>query len=91
MFSIRVHLLIPLAMVAFLRSQRLAEVLTFFLELCQLSRSNIFPLHRGAVDLLFLRAFRIGFIIADDCSSSISAITSHPSSANTFRHLSPPE
>jgi hypothetical protein len=34
MFSTRVHPLIPLTMVTFLWSQRLAEVMTFFLELC---------------------------------------------------------
>jgi hypothetical protein len=61
MFSIRVHPLIPLAMITFLRSQRLAEVLTFFLELCQLSRSNIFLPHKGVVDLLLLRAFQDKF------------------------------
>jgi hypothetical protein len=60
-FSIRVHPLILLAMVAFLRSQWLAEVLTLFLELCQLSRSKIFPLHKGAVNLLLLRAFQDSF------------------------------
>jgi hypothetical protein len=30
----------------------------FFLELCQLSRSNSFPLHKGAVDLWLPRAFQ---------------------------------
>jgi hypothetical protein len=54
LFSIRVHPFISLAMVAFLRSQWLAEVLTFFLELCQLFRWNIVPLQKGAVDLLLL-------------------------------------
>jgi hypothetical protein len=58
MFSIRVHPLIPLAMIAFLRSQWLAEILMFFLQVCQLSRSNIFPLHKGVVDLLLLLALQ---------------------------------
>jgi hypothetical protein len=61
MSSIRFYPLILLAKVAFLRSHRLAEVLTFFLELYQLSRSNIFPLHKSAVDMLLLRAFQDRF------------------------------
>jgi hypothetical protein len=58
MFLIKVPEFIPLVMVAFSRSKRLAEVLRFFMELCKYSRSNVFSLHKGEVDLLLLRAFQ---------------------------------
>jgi hypothetical protein len=91
MFSISVHPLIPFAMVALLRSQRIAEVLTFFLELCQLPWPNIFPLHTGAVDLLLLRAFQDMFHSRGRSLEFDFGDHRHSSSAHTFRHLSPPE
>jgi hypothetical protein len=56
MFLIRVPEVIPLVLLAFAHSRRLADILNFLLSLGKYALWNAFCLHIGEVDLLLLRA-----------------------------------